>query len=96
MMVIWILVMGFSGPRIKIGNLPDEFYIWICFGILIMLGAVATFVNSRMFAFVIPLVASFFLFAGWLFALGPAGPIAVVICFVLAIVYYIAGSGGPV
>lgn len=86
----------FSGPRIKIGNLPDEFYIWICFGILIMLGAVATFVNSRMFAFVIPLVASFFLFAGWLFALGPAGPIAVVICFVLAIVYYIAGSGGPV
>lgn len=85
----------FSGPRIKIGNLPDEWYIWICFAILVMLGAVATFVNSRMFAFVIPVVASFFLAAGWLFALGPVGPIAVVICFVLAIVYYIANGGGP-
>lgn len=86
----------FSGPRIKIGELPDEWYIWICFGILVMLGAVATFINSRMFAFVIPLVACFFMAAGWLFALGPAGPIAIVICFVLAIVYYIANGGGPV
>ena len=82
----------FGGVKIKIGNIPDEWYIWISFGILIMLGAVATFVNSRMFAFVICVVATLLWIAGWLSALGLLAPIAIAICYVLSIVYYIANK----
>lgn len=87
--------VAFNGPRIPLGNIPDAMYIVICFGILVMLGAVGTFITSRMYALVICVVAAFLWYAGWMFALGPAGGIALILCFVLAIVYYMATGGQP-
>lgn len=82
----------FAGVAVKLGDIPNEWYIWISFAILLMTGAVATFVNSRHFAIVVCIVATLLFFAGWLNAIGAAAPIALVICYVLTIVYYIANN----
>lgn len=87
--------IDFPGPQIKIGNLPDGAYVVISFLILVLLGAAGTYITSRMFALVIVIVGIVLWWAGWLFALGPAGGIALTICFILAIAYYIATGGQP-
>lgn len=87
--------VSFPGPMVKIGNLPNEAYIVICFIVLLMLGAIGTFVTSRMYALVIVFVAFLMWWFGWMFALGPVGGIALIICFILAIAYYMATGGQP-
>lgn len=87
--------ISFPGPMVKIGNLPDEAYMVLCFVILLMLGGIGTFVTSRMYALVLVFVAILLWWFGWMFALGPVGGIALIICFVLAIAYYIASGGQP-
>ena len=87
--------IDFPGPRVKIGELPDGAYIVMSFAILILLGAVGTYITSRMYALVIVIVGLLLWWAGWLFALGTAGGIALTFCFVLAILYYIATGGQP-
>lgn len=87
--------IDFPGPMIKIGNLPDAAYIVISFAILLLLGAIGTYITSRMYALVIVIVGCLLWWAGWLFALGPAAGIALTICFVLAILYYMASGGQP-
>lgn len=85
--------IDFNGPRIKIGSLPDEAYMIISFILLVMVGAVGTIVTSRMYALVVVIVAAFLWYAGWLFALGAVGWV-LLLCFVLAIIYYIAHKSG--
>lgn len=87
--------VGFPGPMVKIGNLPDEAYMVLCFIILIMFAGVGTFITSRMYALVLVFVAILLWWFGWMFALGPVGGIALIICFILAIAYYIATGGQP-
>lgn len=87
--------ISFPGPHIKIGALPDEAYVVMSFAILLLLGAAGTFVTSRMYALIIVIVGVILYWAGWLFALGPAGGIALTIGFVLAILYYMASGGQP-
>ena len=87
--------IDFPGPRLKIGALPDAAYIVISFALLILLGAVGTYITSRMYALVVVIVALLLWWAGWLFALGPVAGIALTLCFVLAIIYYIASGGQP-
>lgn len=87
--------VSFPGPMVKIGNLPDEAYMVLCFIILIMFAGVGTFITSRMYALVLVFVAILLWWFGWMFALGPVGGIALIICFILAIAYYIATGGQP-
>ena len=87
--------VSFPGPMVKIGNLPNEAYIVICFFVLLTLGAIGTFVTSRMYALVIVFAAFLMWWFGWMFALGPVGGIALIICFILAIAYYMATGGQP-
>lgn len=86
--------VDFNGPRILLGSLPDNFYIVISFLLLAMVGAVGTMVTSRMYCLVVVVVAAFLWYAGWLFALGTIGSVVLLLCFVLAIIYYIASKAG--
>lgn len=86
--------VDFNGPRIALGSLPDNFYIVISFLILAMLGGVGTMVTSKMYCLVVVVAAGFLWYAGWLFALGSVGSVVLLLCFVLAIIYYISTKSG--
>lgn len=84
----------FPGPRIKVLNLPDSLYIWICFITALLMGGVATYLSSAPTCLLICFVEWVYWFFGWFFAVDEMIPgISVVVltfATVMSVAYYIA------
>lgn len=84
-----IIGVSFPGPRVDIG-IPDNLYILLCIGILLMLGGIGTILTAPAFGFLVVVIAWIMFAFGWLFAIGDAASWILAVATVFAIAMYMA------
>lgn len=78
----------FIGPWLNLG-LPNDIYIWICLLTAILLGGVATFLNSYTTCFVICFFEWMYWFFGWFFQIGQLVALPLLIfATVISVIFY--------
>lgn len=78
----------FTGPWLNLG-LPNDIYIWICLFTAILIGGVATFINSYAACFIICFFEWMYWFFGWFFQIGQLVVLPLLIlATVMSVLYY--------
>lgn len=76
----------FGGVRVPLGNIPDEMYIWISLGALMLAGCIFGATSAVAGAVLVCFLGWLFLAFGWLDDLGLGAPIALGAASVIAVI----------